>query len=42
MLTEVAQTLEPLANVPGVTLTLSRSDGEAIVRGDRDELLQVF
>ena len=42
VLTEVAQTLEPLAKRAGVTLTLSRSDGEAIVRGDRDELLQVF
>jgi two-component system phosphate regulon sensor histidine kinase PhoR len=42
VLTEVAQTLEPLAKRAGVTLTLARSDGEAIVRGDRDELLQVF
>jgi two-component system, OmpR family, phosphate regulon sensor histidine kinase PhoR len=42
VLTEVAQTLEPLAKRAGVTLTLSRSGGEAIVRGDRDELLQVF
>jgi len=42
VLTEVAQTLEPLAKRAGVALTLSRSDGEAVVRGDRDELLQVF
>lgn len=42
VLTEVAQTMEPLATRAGVTLTLSRSEDEAIVRGDRDELLQVF
>ena len=42
VLTEVAQTLEPMAKRAGVTLSLSRSDGEAIVRGDRDELMQVF
>ena len=42
VLTEVAQTLEPLAKRAGVTLTLSRSDGDAVVRGDRDELMQVF
>ncbi|MBX9589798.1 MAG: two-component sensor histidine kinase [Hyphomonadaceae bacterium] len=42
VLTEVAQTLEPLARRAGVTLTLSRSDEEAVVRGDRDELMQVF
>jgi two-component system, OmpR family, phosphate regulon sensor histidine kinase PhoR len=42
VLTEVAQTLEPLATRAGVTLTLSRGDAEARVRGDRDELMQVF
>ncbi|NJO35485.1 MAG: phosphate regulon sensor histidine kinase PhoR [Rhodospirillales bacterium] len=42
VLTEVAQTLEPLAKRAGVTLTLSRGDAEAMVRGDRDELMQVF
>jgi two-component system phosphate regulon sensor histidine kinase PhoR len=42
VLTEVAQTLEPLAKRAGVTLTLSRSDDAAVVRGDRDELMQVF
>jgi two-component system phosphate regulon sensor histidine kinase PhoR len=42
VLTEVAQTLEPLAKRAGVTLTLSRSDDAALVRGDHDELMQVF
>ena len=42
VLTEVAQTLEPLAKRAGVTLTLSRTDDAAVVRGDRDELMQVF
>ena len=42
VLAEVAQTLEPLAKRAGVTLTLSRSDDAAVVRGDRDELMQVF
>jgi two-component system phosphate regulon sensor histidine kinase PhoR len=41
VLAEVAQTLEPLAKRAGVTLTLLRSDEDAVVRGDRDELMQV-
>ena len=42
LLAEVAQTLEPLAKRAGVTLKVSHSDGDALVRGDRDELMQVF
>jgi two-component system phosphate regulon sensor histidine kinase PhoR len=42
ILTEVAQALDPLARGAGVTLALARTEGDAIVRGDRDELLQVF
>jgi two-component system, OmpR family, phosphate regulon sensor histidine kinase PhoR len=42
VLGEVAKTLEPLATGAGVTLNLSRGDGEALVRGDSDELTQVF
>jgi two-component system, OmpR family, phosphate regulon sensor histidine kinase PhoR len=42
ILREVAQALEPLATRAGVTLNLSPGDGEAVVRGDADELTQVF
>lgn len=42
ILSEVAQTLAPLAERAGVALTLLPGEGEAVVRGDRDELLQVF
>jgi len=42
VLAEVAQTLEPLAKQANVELTLSQSGGGAFVRGDRDELTQVF
>jgi two-component system, OmpR family, phosphate regulon sensor histidine kinase PhoR len=42
VLAEVAQTMEPLAKSAGVALTLSRPDDDAMVRGDRDELMQVF
>ena len=42
VLTEVAQIMEPLAKRAGVSLTRARSDGKAVVRGDRDELMQVF
>jgi two-component system phosphate regulon sensor histidine kinase PhoR len=42
VLKEVAQSLEPLATRAGVTLKLIPGDGEAIVRGDADELTQVF
>jgi two-component system, OmpR family, phosphate regulon sensor histidine kinase PhoR len=42
VLTEVAQIMEPIAKRASVTLSLAQSDGQAIVRGDRDELMQVF
>jgi two-component system phosphate regulon sensor histidine kinase PhoR len=42
IMTEVAQALDPLAKDAGVTLALARMEGDALVRGDRDELLQVF
>jgi two-component system phosphate regulon sensor histidine kinase PhoR len=42
LLAEVTKTLEPLASAAGVTLHLSRGDGDALVRGDGDELTQVF
>lgn len=38
----VAETLEPLANAAGVRLAVTRLGGPAYVRGDRDELVQVF
>jgi two-component system phosphate regulon sensor histidine kinase PhoR len=42
VLDDVAQTLEPMARQAGVALSLSGLDGEAPVRGDHDELAQVF
>jgi two-component system phosphate regulon sensor histidine kinase PhoR len=42
VLAEVTRTLEPLAQSAGVTLSLSCQDGAAMVRGDHDELAQVF
>ena len=42
VLAEVAQTMEPLARRADVTLTLVRTEGDAVMRGDRDELVQVF
>ncbi len=42
ILREVAQSLEPVATRAGVTLDLSPGEGEAILRGDADELTQVF
>ncbi|WP_246478951.1 phosphate regulon sensor histidine kinase PhoR [Kaustia mangrovi] len=38
----VVEFLEPLARERGATLELSLSDGEVFVKGDRDELVQVF
>ena len=38
----MAETLTPLAQKAGVSLTLSGLDAEALVRGDHDELAQVF
>jgi two-component system, OmpR family, phosphate regulon sensor histidine kinase PhoR len=42
VLADVAQTLEPMALRAGVTLSLSGEDRAAVVRGDHDELSQVF
>jgi two-component system phosphate regulon sensor histidine kinase PhoR len=42
LLAEVAQSLEPLAQRSGVTLSLSSQNSAARVRGDQDELAQVF
>jgi two-component system phosphate regulon sensor histidine kinase PhoR len=42
VIADVAQTLEPMAQQAGVTLTLSGLDDAAPVRGDHDELAQVF
>ncbi len=42
VLANVAQTLEPMARRAGVTLTLFGEDKLAAVRGDHDELAQVF
>ncbi len=42
VLGEVAKTLEPLATGASVTLNLRRGAGESLVRGDSDELTQVF
>ena len=42
VLADVAQTLEPMAQRAGVTLSLSRRGQAAVVRGDHDELAQVF
>lgn len=38
----VMQSLQPLAERAGTTLKLAPLDGNAVVRGDRDELVQVF
>lgn len=42
ILSEVAHTLEPLSKQANVKLTLACPEAEAIVLGDRDELIQVF
>jgi len=42
VLADVIETLEPLAQRAGVALSLSCEDGPAMVRGDYDELAQVF
>jgi two-component system phosphate regulon sensor histidine kinase PhoR len=42
VITDVAQALTPMAQRAGVSLTLSGLDSEAPVRGDHDELAQVF
>ena len=42
VIADVAETLTPLAQKAGVSLTLSGLDAEAFVRGDHDELAQVF
>jgi two-component system, OmpR family, phosphate regulon sensor histidine kinase PhoR len=42
VLGEVKQSLEPLATRAGITLNLSAGDAGAFVRGDADELTQVF
>jgi len=42
VLADVAQTLEPMAQQAGVALSLTGLHGEAPVRGDHDELAQVF
>jgi two-component system, OmpR family, phosphate regulon sensor histidine kinase PhoR len=42
VLADVAQTLEPMAHRAGVTLSLFGEDKVAVVRGDHDELAQVF
>jgi two-component system phosphate regulon sensor histidine kinase PhoR len=42
VLTDVAQTMEPMAQQAGVTLSLTGLNGEVPVRGDHDELAQVF
>jgi two-component system phosphate regulon sensor histidine kinase PhoR len=42
VLADVAQTLEPMAQQAGVALSLTGEDKPAVVRGDHDELAQVF
>jgi two-component system phosphate regulon sensor histidine kinase PhoR len=42
VLADAAQTLEPMAQQAGVTLSLSGEDHAALARGDHDELAQVF
>ncbi len=42
VLADVAQTLGPMAQRAGVTLSLSGQNGATVVRGDYDELAQVF
>jgi two-component system phosphate regulon sensor histidine kinase PhoR len=42
VLAEVVQTLEPLAQHSGATLSLAPYRGTALVQGDHDELAQVF
>jgi two-component system phosphate regulon sensor histidine kinase PhoR len=42
VLTEVVQTMEPLAKQANIRLVVDQGDPDALVRGDRDELTQVF
>lgn len=42
VLTEVAQIMEPLAQQASIQLTVREGHDDALVRGDRDELTQVF
>jgi two-component system phosphate regulon sensor histidine kinase PhoR len=42
VIADVAHTLEPIAQQAGIALTLHGMDTEAVVRGDHDELAQVF
>jgi two-component system phosphate regulon sensor histidine kinase PhoR len=42
VIADVAETLTPLAQKAGIGVTLSGVDAEALVRGDHDELAQVF
>jgi two-component system phosphate regulon sensor histidine kinase PhoR len=42
VLADVVQTLEPMAGQAGISLSLSGQDGAAPVRGDYDELAQLF
>ncbi len=42
LLADVAQTLEPMAQQAGIALSLSCREQAALVRGDYDELAQVF
>jgi two-component system phosphate regulon sensor histidine kinase PhoR len=42
VIADVAQTLEPMAQQAGVSLILTGMDDGAVVRGDQDELAQVF
>lgn len=42
VLAEVARIMEPLAEQANIRLTVRHGDGDALVRGDRDELMQVF
>jgi two-component system, OmpR family, phosphate regulon sensor histidine kinase PhoR len=42
LLAEVTQMIEPLAEQADIRLTIAQGDDDALVRGDRDELTQVF
>jgi two-component system phosphate regulon sensor histidine kinase PhoR len=42
VLSFVSESMEPLAQANAITLTLTLPDGPANVRGERDELVQVF
>jgi two-component system phosphate regulon sensor histidine kinase PhoR len=42
ILREVTQSLEPVATRAGITLRLMPGEGSAVIRGDTDELTQVF